>query len=483
MNDSMLILNILLGVIAIASVAMAFIINFKSTKDKDILNDKITKLEIAKTMLNDKVIELSTRKAALESRLSAQMEIQRAMEEERERTLNEQKEMNAKALADQKAQNEKALEAQKEQHARDLEHMKDTFKVLTAENTATFKTQSAESITELLKPIQEKFSEFDRSVRDSQEKSVEQNASLRAIIEQVMAQSKTVGEEAKNLANALTGYSKVQGDYGEMLLTDVLTSSGLTEGIHFITQGVITDQHGHEVKSETGATMIPDVIVYYPDDTIVIIDSKVSLTSYNRYMNSESTEERRKLAKEFITSVRNHVDELKKKNYASYVPQGKTKVNYNIMFIPMEGAFRLMLEEDPMLWQAAKNNNVLIVSQMTLTIVLNMIQMSWRQFNQEKNIAEVYKTAEELMSQLKGWMDSYVEVGRLLEKARGSYDDSKRKLLDSNQSVIKKIGKLEKLGIGPKRSNAKIKTGSRMMTVQESIIPIEFTDINETDQI
>ena len=253
MNDSMLILNILLGVIAIASVAMAFIINFKSTKDKDILNDKITKLEIAKTMLNDKVIELSTRKAALESRLSAQMEIQRAMEEERERTLNEQKEMNAKALADQKAQNEKALEAQKEQHARDLEHMKDTFKVLTAENTATFKTQSAESITELLKPIQEKFSEFDRSVRDSQEKSVEQNASLRAIIEQVMAQSKTVGEEAKNLANALTGYSKVQGDYGEMLLTDVLTSSGLTEGIHFITQGVITDQHGHEVKSETGA--------------------------------------------------------------------------------------------------------------------------------------------------------------------------------------------------------------------------------------
>ena len=482
MNDSLIILTILLGVIAIAAVAMALILNFKGTRDKDDLKAKISQLEVTKQMLGDRIIDLSTKKAALESRLSAQMEIQKAMEEERERTMAEQKEMNAKALADQKEQNERALEAQKEQHARDLEHMKDTFKVLTAENTATFKAQSAESITELLKPIQEKFSEFDRSVKDSQEKSLEQNASLKTIIEQVMQQSKTVGDEAKNLANALTGYSKVQGDYGEMLLTDVLTSSGLTEGIHFITQGVITDEHGHEVKSESGATLIPDVIVYYPDDTIVIIDSKVSLTSYNRYMNTDTAAERRQYAKEFVSSVRSHVDELKRKDYASYVPQGKTKVNYNIMFIPMEGAFRLMLEEDPTLWQVAKNNNVLIVSQMTLTIVLNMIQMGWRQYTQEKNIAEVYKTAEELMTQLKGWMDSYAEVGRLLDKAKGSYDDSKRKLVESNQSVVKKIGKLEKLGIGPKRSNARIKTGSRMSaTVQESVIPIEFTDNTDTE--
>lgn len=446
MTDPILILTILLGVIAIAAVAMAFVIGFRSTHDKEMLNDRISKLEVAKSMLNDKVIELSTKKAALESRLSSQVNILKALEE---------------------------------QHTRDLEHMKDTFKVLTAENSASFKAQSAESITEILKPIQERFAEFDRTVKASQEKSLEQNASLKAVIEQVMEQSKTVGEEAQNLANALTGYSKVQGDYGEMLLTDVLTSSGLTEGIHFITQGVITDQHGHEVKSDTGAPMIPDVIVYYPDDTIVIIDSKVSLTSYNRYMNAVKAEEKRALAKEFVSSVKSHVDELKKKDYASYVPQGKTKVNYNIMFLPFEGAFRLMLEEDPMLWQVAKNNNVLIVSQMTLTIVLNMIQMGWRQYNQEKNIAEVYKTAEELMTQLKGWMDSYVEVGRLLGKAQDSYNESKRKLTDSNQSVIKKIGKLEKLGIGTKKSNARIKTGSRMVNVQESVIPIEFSENNE----
>ena len=148
------------------------------------------------------------------------------------------------------------------------------------------------------------------------------------------------------------------------------------------------------------------------------------------------------------------------------------------MFIPMEGAFRLMLEEDPLLWQAAKAGDVLIVSQMTLSIVLNMIQMSWRQYNQEKNIAEVYKTAEELMGQLKNWMSAYADVGNALKKAAGAYEESRRKLIDSNQSVVKKIGKLERLGLAPKRSAAKIKTGGRLSPGKESIIPAEFTESN-----
>ena len=224
--------------------------------------------------------------------------------------------------------------------------------------------------------------------------------------------------------------------------------------------------------------MIPDVMVLYPDDTLVIIDSKVSLTAYNKYMNAETVEDRRKYAQEHLASVRSHVDELKRKDYASYVPEGKTKVGYNIMFIPMEGAFRLMLEEDPLLWQAAKAGDVLIVSQMTLSIVLNMIQMSWRQYNQEKNIAEVYKTAEELMGQLKNWMSAYADVGNALKKAAGAYEESRRKLIDSNQSVVKKIGKLERLGLAPKRSAAKIKTGGRLSPGKESIIPAEFTESN-----
>ena len=290
----------------------------------------------------------------------------------------------------------------------------------------------------------------------------------------MMDRSNAVGEEARNLANALTGYSKVQGDFGEMLLTDVLKNSGLQEGVHFFTQGVMTDSSGHEIKSESGRTMIPDVMVFYPDDTTVIIDSKVSLNAYKDWMNAEKVEDRKRLAKAHVESVRKHVDELKTKDYASYIPADRRKVNYNLMFIPVEGAFRLMLEEDPMLWQVAKDNNVLIVSQMTLIIVLNMIQMAWKQANQEKNIAEVYKTAEELMSQLNGWMANYVKIGESLEKAMSSFEESTSKLKDSNQSVMKKIQKLEKLGLSPKRSQARIKTSGRTQG-PGSIIPQSLT--------
>lgn len=309
---------------------------------------------------------------------------------------------------------------------------------------------------------------------------MEQSAQLKEHIHNVMERSQAVGDEARNLANALTGYSKVQGDFGEMLLTDVLKNAGLVEGVHFFTQSVMTDEAGHEIKSEGGRTMIPDVMVLYPDDTTVIIDSKVSLNSYKEYINAEKVEDRVRFAKAHVESVRKHVDELKTKDYASYIPEGRRKVNYNLMFIPVEGAFRLMLEEDPMLWQVAKDNNVLIVSQMTLVIVLNMIQMAWKQANQEKNIAEVYKTAEELMSQLSGWMESYVAIGTMLGKAQTAYETSTKKLTESNQSVVKKIQKLERLGLSPKKSQAKIKPGARK-TGPESIIPPELSPTSAQD--
>lgn len=364
---------------------------------------------------------------------------------------------------------EKAFSLQRKQ-------MEESFRLLSEQNSAGLRRQNAESLAELLRPIQEKFTGFEKSVRDSQDKSVAQDAAMRELLNAVMKQSETVGTEARNLANALTGHSKIQGNFGEMLLVDLLKQSGLEEGIHFTTQDVLRDAQGHEIKSETGGTMIPDVIVYYPDGSEVIIDSKVSLNAYVDYMNCEDPEQRKVLARRHIDSITRHIDELKVKDYASYIAEGRRKVDYNIMFIPMEGAFRVMLDEAPMLWQRAKDAKVLIVSQQNLMIVLNMILMSWRQYDQEKNIEEVYATASELMGQLKNWMDSFVKVGEHLEKARTAYDDSKKKLVESNQSVIKKIDKLEHLRIAPKRSNAKIKAGARISGGRESVIPAELME-------
>ncbi len=457
----------------------------QETNEKALLAQKEADAEALKNQkeTNEKTIEAlrTAHEKAMQAQKEADAEALKNMKEANEKAIESQRITHEKAMQAQRETHEQALKAQKEQQEKNLESMRDVFKALSSENSAAFKMQSAETISELLRPIKEKFTEFDKSVRETQKDSAAQSAVLKTHIESVLKHSQAVGDEARNLANALTGYSKVQGNFGEMLLTDVLKNAGLVEGVHYFTQGVITDESGREIKSESGRTMIPDVMVYYPDDTTVIVDSKVSLKAYHDFINAESVEERCRFAKEHVESVRKHVDELKTKDYASYIPNGKRKVNYNIMFIPIEGAFRLMLEEEPMLWQVAKNNNVLIVSQMTLIIVLNMIQMAWKQADQEKNIAEVYKTAEELMSQLNNWMGHYVNIGTCLEKALGAYEDSTKKLKESNQSVIKKIQKLEKLGLTVKKSQAKIKTTARLNGPQ-SIIPQELSPDNYIEE-
>lgn len=424
-------------------------------------------MDAEKALLLQNLSQEQRRSAALQSQLQAREEVQKQIEE------RYRKELQAK---------DEIQRTFEEQHRKELAQMKEVFQNLSNSTSEAFQAKSKDAISELLKPVTEKFNEFSAAVRDSQKDSADRHARLEQKIIDLEGRSQSVGDEARNLANALTGYSKVQGDFGEMLLTDVLKNAGLVEGIHFRTQSVITDAAGREVKSDEGHTMIPDVTVFYPDDTSVIIDSKVSLRAYSEYMAATTVEDRSRLAKAHVESVRSHVEELRGKDYASYIDEGRRKVDFNIMFIPIEGAFRLMLEADPLLWQQAKDNNVLIVSQMTLVIVLNMIRMSWKQHEQEKNIADVYKTAEELMSQLRNWMESFVRTGDYLTKAADAYADARKKLVDSPQSVVKKIGKLESLGLAPKRSAAKLKPGSRKAS-EGSIIPstLDFGGAGEAE--
>lgn len=417
------------------------------------------------------IIVLVAKKAGLEAKLAAQEEAQTQMLAQREAAAKEQREMQ-----------EAILKADREQAAKSLEEMRNAFKALSAENSEHFRKTSAESVGELLKPIQEKFKEFSESVKNSDEKNAERSGSMEKMIHLLSEQSKNVGNQAQALADAITGQSKTQGDFGEMLLVDLLRESGLQEGVNFDVQGVIRDEFGHEIKSDDGRTMIPDVIVHYPDGGEVIVDSKVSLKAFVEWNQAITPEDRSRLAKAHIASIRSHVDELRGKDYASYIPEGRKKIDYNLMFIPIENAFRLMQEEEPLLWQQAKNQGVLIVSQMSLAIVLNMILVAWRQFDQQRNIQEVYKTASELMSVLENWMAEYVKVGEKLKDLGRSYGESTRLLTESNQSVVKKIAKLEKLGATRKRSNAGLKSGGRMIGGRSSVIPSELAaNLDEED--
>ncbi|MCI1785856.1 MAG: DNA recombination protein RmuC [Bacteroidales bacterium] len=466
-------MSVFLLILSVVVIAIAVFISYSGYGRAKRYEDESSSLKSKNNELQERVELLQKENGNLSGILSARDSVEKKLEEER------------------KLQRDNDIRSLKEQYDKSLALMKETFRNLTDENSSLFRTKSSDALKDILKPIQDKFAEFDKSVKDSQKDSIDRHSRLEQKIKDLSEKSVSVGNEAKNLANALTGYSKIQGDFGEMLLTDVLKNAGLTEGIHFRTQSVMTDANGHEVRSDSGKVMIPDVMVLYPDDTIVIIDSKVSLTAYSEYMNAESVEERGRLAKAHAGSVRKHVDELKNKDYASYLAPGERKVNYNIMFVPIEGAFRLMLEEDPRLWQVAKDNNVLIVSQMTLMIVLNMIQMSWRQYDQEQNISQVYKTASELMSQLRNWLDAYVKVGAGLESVRKVYDDSVAKLGGSSQSALKKgdtmlgrIRKLERLGLAPKPSRGSIKTAGRL-SGPESVIPgkLEGREMDEEENL
>lgn len=441
--------EIILILLLFAALAVLGFLQTRASREREAM---MRKYESEKDVLQEQLARASAEKAALSGKLDLSAEYER-----------------------------KLRESQAEQHKMELEQMKLEFERMSNKTSEVLNLKSSQSIADILKPVQERLKEFTESVQNSQKDSLARHSKLEQKIEDLDKRSQSVGDEARNLANALTGYSKIQGDFGEMLLTDVLKNAGLTEGVHFLTQGVMTDSSGREIRSENGRAMIPDVMVFYPDDTVVIVDSKLSLTAYSKYMVAETVEERMSFAKAHVESVKSHVNELKDKNYASYLPEGKRKVSYNIMFIPIEGAFRLMLEEDPRLWQVAKDNNVLIVSQMTLIIVLNMIQMSWKQHDQEKNINEVYATVAELMSQIDAWLSSYEDLGKSLSKAGEDFNKSKLKLMESNQSVIRKIKKLERLGAAPKKSREKIRSTSRLMGPQ-SVIP-QSLDIQDENSI
>ncbi len=365
-----------------------------------------------------------------------------------------------------------AMKKVEEQHAKDMKLMQEQFRTAAAEildkNSEAFSKQSSEKINVLLKPVNEKFEEFRKKVEESDLGRVKMQTSIEEQIRAMIDQSTKVGESADNLANALTFNPKSQGDFGEMLLRDILLNAGLIEDIHFKCQGVMTDEVGHEIKGSEGQTLIPDVLVFYPDGTTVVVDSKISLTDYVRYC-SETTEEGKHAAlKAHIESIRKHINELAVKDYASYIPEGKRKVDFNIMFIPNDGAFLLMMDDSPRLWHEARERNVLIVSQMTLVVVLNMIQLVWKQSEREKNVEAVVNAAAELMTQLQGWLHIYEDIGVKIDKLSSTYSDATKKLTDSNQSVVQKIRKLERLGAAPKHKAVK---GSGRLTGATPVIP------------
>ena len=309
------------------------------------------------------------------------------------------------------------------------------------------KEENTESMGHITQPLKDAISEMRKAINDNTKDHTAQTASLREQLRLMMESNREIGEKAESLTNVLRRDNKVSGNMGEIILGDLLTSQGLTEGIHYEVQARLRDDQGRPLKNDdTGKEMQPDVILHYPQGQDVIIDSKVSLVAYERYVNAEQPEEKERALQEHIKSVRQHVTELSRKDYSKYIKASRESVDFVIMFVPFESSLQLALLNDPTLWRDAFERKVFITGEQNLLGILHMIHIAWVQNQQAENQEKVFGIAEQLLDRLGDFVQRYNKVGEQIEQARKAFEFSTNKLSEGRQSVAQKANELISLG-------------------------------------
>lgn len=345
----------------------------------------------------------------------------------------------------------KRMEERRQEMERQVEATKQELALRTQEllrqNADRLKQENSEHMTLLTTPLREAISEMRRALEDTTKHSAEDNASLRELLAQMMRSNREIGEQAELLANVLRRDSQAAGYMGEVILGDLLAAQGLVEGVHYESQPYLRDAKGRKARNEdTGSAMRPDFILHYPQGQDVVIDSKVSMAAYERYVNATDPEEKAKALKAHIQSVRKHVDELAGKDYSRYLDPGRQAVDFVLMFMPFESSLQLALANDPSLWHEAFQRKVFITSEQNLTAILHMIHVACVQNQQAQNQRLVFGLAEQLVDRLGDFIKRYTALGERLEQAKRAFDDCGKKLYAGNQSVVKKAHELIDMG-------------------------------------
>lgn len=402
--------------------------------------------------------QLAKTKAEAQQQLEA---VKKEASEQLEATKKEASDLLAKTKAEAEAQQQKAL-AEKdaawndimkgqeqrfnETMARMSEQMKNATADMLKDRQKEFADSSNQQLGQIVNPLRETIDKMKQTMADTTLKQTEMSSVLKDNIERSMQQAMAAKKSAEELANALKHGSKVQGDWGEAVLDELLTSQGLVRGIHYDTQTVIRDAQGNTVHTDDGATLRPDVILHLDQRREVIIDSKVSLTAFLDYANADNEADRQRFLKTHIDSLQKHVKELSTKDYSAYVQPPKVRMDYVIMFVPHTGALWTALNAQPDLWRKAMEQNVFIADEQTLFAALRIISLTWTQIRQAENHEQVYRLANEMLDRVGQFMKKYTAIGKALKTATTAYDDAERKLQPSGQSILQTCAKLQKLG-------------------------------------
>ena len=336
------------------------------------------------------------------------------------------------------------------------EQLRDMGVLLAEAQARHLNKENQESMDHITQPLKDAISEMRKAINDNTKDHTAQTASLKEQLRLMMETGREISEKAEGLANVLRRDNKISGNMGEIILGDLLSSQGLTEGIHYEVQARLRDEQGRPLKhDDTGREMQPDVILHYPQGQDVVIDSKVSLVAYQRYVNAETPEEKERALQEHIRSVRSHVTELARKDYSKYIKAPREAVDFVIMFVPFESSLQLALVNDPSLWREAFERKVFITGEQNLLGILHMIHLAWVQNQQAENQEKVFGVAEQLLDRLGDFIQRYTKLGEHLELVRNDFDSAGNKLYVGRQSVVQKGRELIDLG-GKENPNRRI---------------------------
>ncbi|MCF6352954.1 MAG: DNA recombination protein RmuC [Cyclobacteriaceae bacterium] len=380
-------------------------------------------------------------KSGFESQL-ANLEVEKSKLEEEigaERSKNTHLEV---ALAKEEVTS-KNLQRRFEEEAKVMEtRFENLANKILEEKSKKFTDQNKSNINDLLAPLKERILTFEQKVEKSNKDSLAWNATLREQISALKESNLQITKEAENLTKALKGDSKVQGDWGEMQLERLLEKAGLEKEIHFTTQSAIRDDEGNLKR--------PDFIINLPEEKHLIIDSKVSLTAYERFSGEDEEEKSAIYLKQHLVSIREKIKELSDKNYQDLY--GLNAPDYVMMFIPIEPAFHLAIQHDEALYNYALGKNIILVTTSTLLAVMRTVAYIWRQDKQTKHVLEIARVGGSLYDKFEGFTQDLIKVGKSIEATKSSYQDAMGKLTEGKGNLVSQTERLKELGAKAKKT-------------------------------
>jgi DNA recombination protein RmuC len=439
---------------------------------KSIFSGKIARLEteLQQTRDNDARV-LSLTKENYESSLQQ-------MRESHEAALRQEKAGHAEAFAQERQNNEAALKQERETHEKAVAQIKENYektlaemkqaqeKVLKAakdeltlenekllkEREESLKKEAHETIKtitdDLEKSIKTMKESFDAQ-KEAQTKGTESiKTQLDETVKNLHIQTENIGRKADNLSDALRGSNKIQGNWGEMKLDNILQAEGFTCGGDYDKEDYLRDEQGNIIQNdETGKKMRPDFIIHMPDNLDLIVDCKVNLDAYLEWYNATNEAEKAAASKRNLLAMEEQIKNLASKSYIKYILPDRKSLDYVIMFVSNYGAFQLAKQENPRIFQESFNKNVLITTEETIIPFLRMIHRSWINYKQEKNQEALIKAATNMVDRVALFKDAYVKIGDALNKAVKEYENGNSKLQEGGQSILKSAREVIKLGV------------------------------------